>query len=503
MHIHEPSLNHTEDLVKLLESISAISKHVNVEEVAREAARQIALLLEVDYCGIAHWDRENNRGIPFVYYTTDPDFVDRLRLQPYEFYKYPFSLQVLEEARPAQVRVDDPVADPAERAYLARVQSQCMLLLPLFADEENIGLVEAHDVHCARVFTKEQIARALVLTNHAGTAIERSRLLKEAQMRASELEGLRQASLSLTSSLDLETVLNAILESALHLNENAMDAHVYLYDGESLTFAAALWANGSRDTPWKNVRKNGLTNTVAHAGQMLVVTDISQHPLFKNTTENWSGSIIGIPLKIGERVVGVMNVAYSHPRTFNQAELRLLGLLADQAAITIENARLHNLVTKQALTDPLTELPNRRAFDLRLQGEIRRSSRYKHVFSLFIIDLNDFKHVNDTFGHLVGDKVLQRLGTFMGKNARDTDFLARIGGDEFALLLPETGKNHAQTVAEKFEQALDQKVIYQVEGQDIRVRATVGIASFPADAESAEDLLNAADRALYRRKEIS
>ena len=111
------------------------------------------------------------------------------------------------------------------------------------------------------------------------------------------------------------------------------------------------------------------------------------------------------------------------PQAFDPGELRVLNLLADQAALAIENARLHNLTMHQALTDSLTDLANRRAFDHRLEEEIRRSNRYQHSFALMMIDIDGFKQINDTFGHPVGDKVLQILSQRMLKVSRDTDFL--------------------------------------------------------------------------------
>ncbi|MFL7870887.1 MAG: GAF domain-containing protein, partial [Anaerolineales bacterium] len=330
------------DLISLLESINAISSKLEVEQVAYEAARQIAAYLDADFCGISRWDEENNLARPFVYYAKDDETVQPEYLEPYDLDDYPLSLWVLQSSRVAQVHLDDPEGDAAEQQFLREVGSCTVLLLPLFAQDQKIGLIEVYDSQRPRVFIDEQITRVQVLANHAGVAIERARSLKEAQQRANELEALRQASLTLIASLDLETVLYAILESALGLMDNALDAHVFLYDGSKVTFAAALWADGSRGSPWKEVREQGLTYTVARSGEMIVVPDIDQHALFQNAPSVWKGAIIGLPLKIRKRVVGVMNIAFHVPQAFDPGELRVLNLLADQAALAIENARLHN-----------------------------------------------------------------------------------------------------------------------------------------------------------------
>ncbi len=490
-------LQSARDLISLLESITAISGQLEVEQVAYEAARQIAAYLDADFCGISRWDVENNFARPFVYYAKDAETVQLEYLEPYDLNDYPLSLWVLQSSQVAQAHVDDPEGDAAEKKFLEEVGSCTVLLLPLVAQDQKIGLIEVYDNRRAHVISDGQITRVQVLVKHAGVAIERALSLKEAQQRANELEALRQASLTLIASLDLETVLYAILESTLGLMDNALDAHVFLYDGNKVTFAAALWADGSRGSPWKEVREQGLTYTVARSGEMIVVPDIDQHALFQNAPSVWKGAIIGLPLKIRERVVGVMNIAFHVPQAFDPGELRVLNLLADQAALAIENARLHNLTMHQAMTDPLTDLANRRAFDQRLDEEIRRSNRYQHSFTLMMIDVDGFKQINDTFGHPVGDKVLQTLSQRMLTVSRDTDFLARIGGDEFAMFLPETDIAEARLVAEKLEEVILAYAGKWIAGEDIALSLSIGLASYPEDAQDAETLIAKADQDLY------
>ncbi|MBL7162746.1 MAG: PAS domain S-box protein [Anaerolineales bacterium] len=165
------------------------------------------------------------------------------------------------------------------------------------------------------------------------------------QRRADQLELLRQASLRLTSNLALGSVLDAILEQAMQL-VTADDAHIYLYEQGRLRFGAVRWVDGRREGQFAEPRQNGLTYTVARSGERLAVPDMSDHPLFVD----WplEGSIVSLPLSIGDQVVGVMNVALDQQHEFSEAELRILDLLADQAAIAIDNARLHEQVQDHA-----------------------------------------------------------------------------------------------------------------------------------------------------------
>ncbi|MGD8398323.1 MAG: GAF domain-containing protein, partial [Anaerolineae bacterium] len=158
--------------------------------------------------------------------------------------------------------------------------------------------------------------------------------------RVAELEAIRQASLSLTSSLRLPQVLESILQTTLDLLPVAKNTHIFLHEDGKLRFGAARWADGRTGTPWATPRSHGLTHTVARSGDLLVVPDMQAHPLFEDAPAEWQGAIIGLPLKISQRVVGVMSIAYQEGHAISEAELRALGLLADQAALAVENARL-------------------------------------------------------------------------------------------------------------------------------------------------------------------
>ena len=212
---------------------------------------------------------------------------------------------------------------------------------PLSVKGRLIGSLNV-DSRTPNTYQKADGETALAFANQAAIAIENARLFAIERLRIAELEAVHQASLSLTASLELSQVLNSILESTLKLLPEIRDSHIFLYDAQDdqLSFGAALWADGQRGTPWSLPRRQGLTYAVAHSGEMVVIPDMQNHPLYQNTYSGWQGAIVGLPLKIGQQVVGVMNVAFLEPHQFLDSELRLLRLLGDQAAIAIENARL-------------------------------------------------------------------------------------------------------------------------------------------------------------------
>jgi diguanylate cyclase (GGDEF)-like protein len=330
--------------------------------------------------------------------------------------------------------------------------------------------------------------------------IDHQALLAILKQQTDELDALKELSINLTSSLDLPDVLDAVVSEAMRLIENARDVNIFLYKNHKLSFGAALDADGTRNKPWSKPRSNGLTYTVARSGEVMIVENMQDHPLFQNVPAHWIGSIIGIPLKVGNTVVGVMNLSRSTVGGYSASELRLLSLLSDQAAVAISNASLHQLISRQAYSDTLTGLPNRRALDERLEEEVNAARRNNYSFAVIMMDLDGFKAINDTYGHTVGDDVLRLVFNEMGRGVRTTDFLARYGGDELTLILSQTELASAQVVSEKITEGM-RKIKYRLpDGKRLKLGISGGIALYPVHARSGPDLLRAADAALYHAK---
>ena len=387
-----------------------------------------------------------------------------------------FRLQILEEAR--------NILETEGRSHPEK-ESLVKLLDILTASAEKVFPDENHRV--------QDIAREL---------IDHQALLAILKQQTDELDALKKLSIHLTSSLDLPDVLDAVVLEAVRLIENTRDVNIFLYRNHKLIFGAALDADGTRNRPWSKPRSNGLTYTVARSGEMMIVESMDNHPLFQNVPSHWTGSIIGIPLKVGNTVVGVMNLSRSTVGGFSPSELRLLSLLSDQAAVAISNASLHQMISRQAYSDTLTGLPNRRALDERLEAEIISARRNNYSFAVMMMDLDGFKAVNDTYGHTVGDDVLRLVFTEMARGVRTTDFLARYGGDELTLILSQTEMASAQIVAEKITEGM-KKVKYKLpDGKRLRLGISGGIALYPVHGRSGPDLLRAADAALYHAKKF-
>ena len=191
-------------------------------------------------------------------------------------------------------------------------------------------------------------------------------------------------------------------------------------------------------------------------------------------------------------------VLFPTPRGFDERTVALAHSLAAQAAVALDNARLHSIVQRQAVTDELTGLANRRSFQETLEAELRRAERFGNPLALIFADIDDFKRVNDRFGHGVGDEVLRAFADVLRHRVRSIDQAARLGGEEFAVLLPETNAAGAESLAESLRVATSTLSI-PVGSNFVRVTASFGVSAFPP-VRSADDLMTSADLALYSAK---
>ncbi len=201
-----------------------------------------------------------------------------------------------------------------------------------------------------------------------------------------------------------------------------------------------------------------------------------------------------------EAPVGAMTVA-REGRPFNRNEREVFLYLVGQASTSVENVALHELVSVQAVTDDLTQLANKRAFRETMDKEAARAARFGHDLSLMILDIDDFKQVNDTYGHLQGDAVLKAIGRILAEESRGIDEPARYGGEEFAVALPETGSAGALELAERVRTRIAAEPVPLVEGGGrIHGTASLGVATMPGAAADVRELIAAADAALYEAK---
>jgi diguanylate cyclase (GGDEF)-like protein len=210
---------------------------------------------------------------------------------------------------------------------------------------------------------------------------------------------------------------------------------------------------------------------------------------------------LAAPLVTEASVLGLLTLVAPDGGTFDEQAARAVGALAGQGAVAIENARLHRLIQKQARTDGLTSLANHREFQEQLAHEVERAQRFGVPVGLVLLDLDDFKMINDQYGHLAGDNVLKAVSGALRGAIRDIDQASRYGGEEFAVILPHTTVEGATRLAERLRQAIAERVASAPDGRQIRITASFGVAGLPSHAATQVELIATADAALYRAKQ--
>lgn len=244
------------------------------------------------------------------------------------------------------------------------------------------------------------------------------------------------------------------------------------------------------------IGEEGIIGHVAATGKPYYAPDVSVDPHYIEGSARVR-SQFSLPLLIDERVIGVLDVESSELDDFPREVQHVLEAFAALAALAIYRAQHHEELEHLALTDGLTGLANNRAFWEALHRELARARRFNQPLSLLVLEIDKFKRVNDSYGHLKGDEALRGLARILSLTCRSMDIAARFGGDEFALILPQTTKQDAIGIAQRLRKHVDQ---YRLDGH-LQLTLSMGLAAFPEDGITPNALFSVADYAMYRVKE--
>ena len=213
-------------------------------------------------------------------------------------------------------------------------------------------------------------------------------------------------------------------------------------------------------------------------------------------------SMICMPILVKDKVRGIIYIDLKHISTFSNKHEYFLNILAHEISIAIERAMAYEKIKILTIKDDLTGIYNRRKFDQDLNEEINKAMRYGRNLSLLMVDIDNFKSINDKYGHQIGDSILEELGAYFFKNMRNTDKVYRYGGEEFAIVCSETDRNNAIIFAERIRRVISEKKFESMKNIDPEgnITISVGVSSFPFNAEKFDPLIKYADDALYKAK---
>jgi diguanylate cyclase (GGDEF)-like protein len=331
-------------------------------------------------------------------------------------------------------------------------------------------------------------------------------LLSAMKRTVEQLAAFNEIAKALTSTLELREVLNLVMQKVSDLLQPRNWSLILLDENTGkLYFEVAVGEGAEALKTLQLLPGEGIAGTVFSTGKARLVDDVGGDPAFAPRFDQASAfrtrSILAVPLIARGRVLGLIELV-NGPKDppFTQDDLTTLTAIADYAAIAIENARNFRRVQELTITDEHTGCYNARHLRAQLDHEVRRSQRFHHPLSLVFLDLDRFKSVNDTHGHLVGSALLKEVGELLIASTRQLDLVFRYGGDEFALLLVETAPEGAMTTATRIRDAFRSRRFMQKHGLELRLTASLGVATFPDHAASATELVRAADFAMYAAK---
>lgn len=394
------------------------------------------------------------------------------------------------------VRVSDVREDPRYVSGLSECRSN--LSVPLVVANEVAGVINVESERCD-AFTAEHEKLLTVLGSQAALAILAARARGRLRERIQELDALFRISQLASAPGDLERILDAILQVT---EELAPEGHVALLLREPTTDCLRVRAaRGYLDGVeiLRIPRGVGITGRCIELGRPVVVPDVREDPDYIPGIEG-ARCEIALPLKADGKVIGVLNAESPRPAAYPEDQVRVLTVIAHQAAVVIRSSELNEEARRLAITDALTGLHNRRYFVDKLEEQLRRARRYGERLGLVLADSDHLKAINDQHGHLTGDRTLQAVADALRRAFRETDELARIGGDEFAALLLNAGPDRTRALLSRFRDTVRDLTITSHGGVPIPIGVSAGIAFFPDDGTTATALLRAADLALYGAK---
>jgi diguanylate cyclase (GGDEF)-like protein/putative nucleotidyltransferase with HDIG domain len=385
---------------------------------------------------------------------------------------------------------------PREKEELE--SKEISMFVPLISRERLIAILVLGNKYSGR-FSLEEMGVIEHVTSRVAVSMEKEYLREQLREREEELSIINNSSFILSSSLDIQEIFGSFIEELKKVIDVEW-ASIVLLDDNDLCCVALSSPEGSAYQVGERIPLEGSgSGWVISQKKLFVESDLSQGRYFKTGEHFYQRdlrTVVYLPLIAKGRAIGSLVITSKRPNAYGQRHIKLLEQLTSQIAMPLENTLLYAKAEKKARIDELTGLLNRRSLDEMIDNEISRHSRYGGVFSLAILDLDSFKVYNDSYGHPAGDRLLRQVGSVINSTIRNVDRAFRYGGDEFAILLPQTTIDEGLQVTERVRKSIAEGV----NSGEVPVTISIGLASWPDDGISHTDIIAAADVTLYRAK---
>jgi len=388
-----------------------------------------------------------------------------------------------------------PDVSKDHRYFCSAKSTRSELAIPMMVRDEVVGVLDCQSDRVDH-FDHETIDLLTLFSTQASMALQNARLYSLEQQRAQQLQAINAIAQQTTSVLDLEELLDRtckLVQHAFHVSHVSLllrEDHDLVLRAHYGTLTPRLPQGGrfaASSEPWATILTNSST---------AVEGDLDGSPGTKFFAE--SASRMCIPLVSFGQTMGILALDSSQPNAFREGDLQPLESVADICATAIQNAHYVERVKQLAYLDGLTGIFNRRFFELRIMEEIERARRYGTGMAVIMADIDQFKRLNDEFGHVLGDEVLRQVSSLFNQQLRKIDVVCRYGGEEFGILLTQTTAAQALTVGEKLRKIV---AAWQFPGVPQTVTISAGAAAFPEHGTTRDELVRAADSALYAAKQ--
>lgn len=478
----------TKEYELLTEIGKAISSRLDQDEILRTIQIELGQIFDTSHFYIAFQDAEEIRFELEV--RDNRELPKRTREIRNAFTEY-----VIRTGEPLLIRSDlETARKRLGISHVPKRPAKCLIAAPVFMENKSTGIMVAMNPDREFVFEQRDLDVLVTAAGQVSVAMENARLFADEQRRSRQLAFLNNVSRTAISSDDPVHMLNQI---AGEIQKNFSFDHIGIGLLDYGTKEVEIKAEAGITTHATGKRiplGSGILGRVARTGERALV----QNALPGNLTGILpdSKAVLCIPITYGESLLGVLNIESRDENAFTPQDVLILNTLADLLATALHNAFVFQKLQQQSITDGLTGIKTRRFFWEALSAEWKRASRSGRPFSVVLIDLDKFKEVNDSMGHFEGDLVLARVGRLLEQKSRQSNVVARYGGDEFIVLMPETGAEQAQVLAERLRQWLATDPMLS----EHNITGSFGVASFPMHGFSIEDIIRVADAGMYVSK---
>ncbi|HBY06257.1 MAG TPA: hypothetical protein DEH22_00090 [Chloroflexi bacterium] len=482
----------------LQRAMSTLTSDLELEQVLKQILEQLKQVVTHDSACIFFWENDTihamaARGLP------KPEEVIGVRYPA----DNPLFNLIIETRQP--IILNDIRKDPRFLGWGGTQGMESWMGVPLIANDKIIGYLTL-DSRQINTFESAQVEITQIFADHAAIAIENARLYQHAKESSSRQEVLHQVSQEMIrTGMNADQIYEAIHRAAAQLMPAESFVISILNEETAEIVAAYLWDKNERHEPQTLAPGRGLSWHVIETGDPVLAYDYyNQQELASVNAVHFGSddhirSVLAIPMRLGGKVIGMLSAQSYQAHYYTIEDQNILEMLAAYAAIAIDNAHLFSEVQRLAITDSLTGVYNRRHFFSVAQKEIMRARRYKHPISIMMLDLDYYKEINDTYGHVLGDLALKQIAEQCNQNIRKTDILARYGGDEFIILLPETDIIQCEEIAERLRKYMELNPI-TIDDTAFRITLSVGISGTSKKIPELNFLLKCADAALYQAK---